>query len=219
MSGTRSIIIVDDAPLIQAGLAAALQGEGFSIAGQASSALEAVEMAEETQADIMLLDVLMPGMSGLDVVDKVIDASPKTKVVLLTSSESEEDLLKAIKSGARGYIIKDTPMPELVRKLNDVLEGGAVVSPYMGGLLFDTVSHLLRHRELSSSRKPALTGREIEVLESIAAGMTSREVGEKLFISENTVKNHVRNILDKLGLGSRNEAVMFAVREGLISID
>ncbi len=219
MSGTRSIIIVDDAPLIQAGLAAALKSEGFTIAGQASSALEAVDMAEEIQADIMLLDVLMPGMSGLDVVDKVINASPKTKVVLLTSSESEEDLLKAIKSGARGYIIKDTPMPELVRKLNDVLEGGAVVSPFMGGLLFDTVSHLLRHRDLSSSRKPALTGREIEVLESIAAGKTSREVGEKLFISENTVKNHVRNILDKLGLGSRNEAVMFAVREGLISID
>lgn len=219
MSGTRSIIIVDDAPLIQAGLAAALRSEGFTIAGQASSALEAVELAEELQADIMLLDVLMPGMSGLEVVAKIIDVAPKTKVVLLTSSESEEDLLKAIKAGARGYIIKDTPMPELVRKLDDVLEGGAVVSPHMGGLLFDTVAHLLRHRDLSSSRKPALTGREIEVLESIAAGMTSREVGEKLFISENTVKNHVRNILDKLGLGSRNEAVMFAVREGLISID
>ena len=219
MTATRKIIIVDDAPLIQAGLSAALKGEGFDVVGQAATALDAVDMAKELQADLMLLDVLMPGTSGLDVVDTIIEVSPKTKVVLLTSSESEEDLLKAIKAGARGYIIKDTPMPELVRKLNDVLEGGAVVSPYMGGLLFDTVAHLRRHRDLSSSRKPALTGREIEVLESIAAGATSREVGEKLFISENTVKNHVRNILDKLGLGSRNEAVMFAVREGLISLD
>jgi two-component system NarL family response regulator len=107
-------------------------------------------------------------------------------------------------------------MEELVAGVRDVLEGGAVVSPAMGGKLFDTVAHLLRHRELNSTRRPALTGREIEVLQAIADGMTSREIGELLFISENTVKNHVRNILDKLGLRSRNEAVMYALREGMI---
>ncbi len=214
-----SIVVVDDAPLIQAGLVAALKAEGFDIVGQASDALSAVSVCRERSPDIVLLDVLMPGISGLDVVDKIITASPHSKVVLLTSSESGEDLLKAIKAGARGYIVKDTPMEELVRRLKEVNRGGAVVSPAMGGKLFDTVAQLLKHRDISMSRRPALTGREIEVLQSIAEGMTSKEVGDRLFISENTVKNHVRNILDKLGLRSRSEAVMYALREDLISID
>ena len=214
-----TIVIVDDAPLIQAGLAAALQAEGFSIVGQASDAMTAVSMARDLEPNIVLLDVLMPGISGLEVVSKIRDAAPNSAVVLLTSSESGEDLLKAIKGGARGYITKTTPMPELVARLQDVLEGGAVVSPAMGGKLFDTVAQLLRHREVSTSRRPSLTGREIEILEAIAEGNTSREIGEKLYISENTVKNHVRNILDKLGLRSRNEAVMYAIREELIKVE
>lgn len=216
---TPTIVIVDDAPLIQAGLAAALQAEGFSIVGQASDAMTAVSMARDLKPNLVLLDVLMPGISGLEVVSKIRDASSKTAVVLLTSSESGEDLLKAIKGGARGYITKTTPMPELVARLRDVLEGGAVVSPAMGGKLFDTVAQLLKHRDVSSSRRPALTGRELEILEAIADGHTSKEIGEKLYISENTVKNHVRNILDKLGLRSRNEAVMYAIREELIKVD
>jgi DNA-binding NarL/FixJ family response regulator len=214
-----SIVIVDDAPLIQAGLAAALEAEGFAIVGQASDAMSAVSLARDRNPQIVLLDVLMPGISGLEVVAKIREVSPKSAVVLLTSSESGEDLLKAIKGGARGYIVKTTPMPELVASLRDVLEGGAVVSPAMGGKLFDTVAQLLKHRDLASTRRPTLTGREIEVLKSIAEGHTSREIGERLYISENTVKNHVRNILDKLGLRSRNEAVMYAIREELISID
>ncbi|MEX1043296.1 MAG: response regulator transcription factor [Acidimicrobiia bacterium] len=214
-----SIVIVDDAPLIQAGLAAALQAEGFSIVGRASDAMTAVSLARDLKPNLVLLDVLMPGISGLEVVAKIREASSKTAVVLLTSSESEEDLLKAIKSGARGYIVKTTPMPNLVASLRDVLEGGAVVSPTMGGKLFDTVAQLLKHRELTSSRRPVLTGREIEVLQSVAEGNTSRQIGERLFISENTVKNHVRNILDKLGLRSRNEAVMYAIREDLIKVE
>jgi two-component system NarL family response regulator len=216
MTRAPSILIVDDALLFQAGLSAAFKDEGFEIAGQADRALDAVTMARDVAPDLVLLDVLMPGISGLDVVSKIIEVAPTTKVMLLTSSESEEDLLKAIKAGARGYIVKDTPLAELVQAVRDVLAGGAVVSPAMGGKLFDTVAHLLRHRELSASRRPALTGREVEVLQAIADGMTSKAIGDKLYISENTVKNHVRNVLDKLGLRSRNEAVMYAMREGLI---
>ncbi len=214
-----TIVIVDDAPLFQAGLAAALTAEGFDVVGSADDALSAVTMAREVRPDLVMLDVLMPGMSGLEVVDKILRASPGTKVMLLTSSESEEDLLKAIKAGAMGYIVKDTGLANLVQAVRDILAGGAVVSPAMGGKLFQTVAHLLRHRDLNSTRRPALTGREIEVLQSVAEGLTSKEIGERLFISENTVKNHVRNILDKLGLRSRNEAVMYALREELISID
>jgi two-component system NarL family response regulator len=139
--------------------------------------------------------------------------------VLLTGSESEEDVLSAIKSGARGYIVKDMPFPQLVDSIKSVGNGGAVISPQMAGKLFDVCRQLLRHQELLQARKPTLTGRELEVLQLVARGKTSREIGNILFISENTVKNHIRNILDKLGLHSRNEAVLFAVRENLISLD
>jgi len=213
------VLVVDDAPLFKAGLSAALESAGFSVVGQAEDAMTAVMMTKELKPDLVMLDVLMPGMSGVEVVDKIIGASPKSRVVLLTSSESEEDLLSAIKAGARGYIVKSTPFPQLVEAVKSVIDGGAVVSPMMGGKLFDTVAQLLKHRDVVVGRKPTLTGREVEVIQLIADGQTSREIGEKLYISENTVKNHVRNILDKLGLHSRNEAVMYALREELISID
>ena len=160
----------------------------------------------------------MPGLSGLDVVEKITAVSPGSSVVLLTGSESEADLLTALKAGARGYIVKDTPFPTLVESIRAVADGGATLSPQMAGKLFDVCRQLLRHQELLQARRPTLTGRELEVLQLVARGMTSREIGLDLFISENTVKNHIRNILDKLGLHSRNEAVLYAVREDLISI-
>ncbi|NIA24136.1 MAG: response regulator [Gammaproteobacteria bacterium] len=213
-----TVLVVDDSPLFVTGLSAALVNAGFDVVGQAEDAMTALTMARSLQPDMVVLDVLMPGMSGLEVVGPIREASGGANVVLLTSSESEEDLLSAIKSGARGYVVKDTPFPELVESMRAVCEGGAVVSPRMGAKLFETVASLLKHREVISTRKPELTGRELEVLGLISSGMTSRQIGEKLFISENTVKNHVRNILDKLGLHSRNEAVLYAVREELIQI-
>jgi DNA-binding NarL/FixJ family response regulator len=215
MSGP-SVLVVDDAPLFQAGLAAALKDHGFEVVGTASDAMAAIAEARKHRPRLVVLDVLMPGISGLEVVDKIIDVSPESRVVLLTSSESEEDLLTAIKAGAAGYIVKDTSFPKLVAAMQDVINGGAVVSPAMGGKLFETVAHLLRNRDLNASRRPALTGREVEILQWIADGRTSREIGEQLYISENTVKNHVRNILDKLGLRSRHDAVRYAERAGLV---
>jgi two-component system NarL family response regulator len=212
------ILVVDDVPLFRAGMVAALKDVQFAVAGEADSAEGAVAAAESLQPDLVLLDVLMPGLSGLEVVEKIQAVSPATKVILLTGSESEEDLISALRSGARGYIVKDTPFPALVDSIKAVAKGGAAISSTMAGKLFDISRQLLRHQELLQSRKPALTGREIEVLEKVAHGMTSREIGDKLYISENTVKNHIRNILDKLGLHSRNEAVLYAVRENLISL-
>ena len=213
------VIIIDDAPLFTAGMSAALENAGFEVIGTAENALAGVEVAKKQQPDLIVLDVLMPGISGLEVVEKLYAAAPDAKVVLLTSSESEEDLLRAIKAGSVGYINKTTPLPELVVAMQNVMTGGAVISPAMGMKLFETVAQMLRHRDVVVGRKPALTGREIEVLQAVAQGRTSREIGELLFISENTVKNHVRNILDKLGLHSRGEAVMYALREDLIRID
>ena len=212
------LLVVDDVPLFRAGLTSALREAGFDVVGEAASAEGAVAQAEECQPDLVLLDVLMPGLSGLDVVEKIAAVSPDAQVVVLTGSESEDDMLRALRDGARGYIVKDTPFPNLVESIKAVVDGGATLSPQMAGKLFDVCRQLLRHQELLQSRKPTLTGRELEVLQLVARGMTSREIGHDLFISENTVKNHIRNILDKLGLHSRNEAVLYAVREDLISI-
>jgi DNA-binding NarL/FixJ family response regulator len=212
------VLVVDDAQLFRAGISAALSEAGFEVAGQAADAGDAVALAEELQPDVVLLDVLMPGLSGLDVVDKILAAAPDCSVMLLTGSESEEDLLAGIKAGARGYVVKDTALPMLTQAIRDVEGGGAVVSPRMGGKLFETVRQFLRHREVVAARKPTLTGREIEVLQLVAEGRTSKEIGDRLYISENTVKNHVRNILDKLGLHSRSEAVLYALREDLIDL-
>jgi len=211
-----SILVVDDVALFRTGLAAALGDAGFAVVGEAANAETAVTGAESLQPDIVVLDVLMPGLSGLDIVEKLTAVSPNTQIVLLTGSESEEDLLTGIRAGIRGYMNKDAPFDVLARAIRDVAAGGAAISPKIGGKLFDVVRQLLRHQELIASRRPTLTGREIEVLQHVARGHTSREIGDVLFISENTVKNHIRNILDKLGLHSRNEAVLYAVRENLI---
>ncbi len=214
----RRLLIVDDLPLFRVGIGSALAAADFEVVGEATTAQDAVEKARELQPDVVLLDILMPGGSGLEVVDEIISVSPGSKVMLLTASESEEDLLIGVKAGARAYLTKDTPLPDLIAAIDAVAAGGAVLSPTMAGKLLDVTNQLLRHEELLQARKPTLTGREIEVLELVAQGNTSREIGDLLFISENTVKNHIRNILDKLGLHSRNEAVLYAVREDLITI-
>ncbi len=212
------VLVVDDVDLFRTGLAAALEGAGFEVCGEAGDAETAVSLAEFEQPDLVVLDILMPGVSGLEAVEKIMAASPRSSVVMLTGSESEEDLLACIKAGARGYLVKDVPFADLAHDLHEVAAGGAAITPMMTGKLLDILNQLLRHQDFMAPRKPALTGREVEVLGYVASGMTSKQIGHVLFISENTVKNHVRNILDKLGLHSRNEAVLYAVRENLIEL-
>ncbi len=211
-----TVLIVDDAELFRAALAAAVKEAGFEVVATAADAMAAVSLAREHQPDLILLDVLMPGMSGLEVVPTIVAEAPKSAVVLLTSSESSEDLLAAVKAGARGYLTKETPLDRLVAALRDIEAGGAATSPEMEAKLFEVVAGMLRTRDVIAARPPTLTGREIEILQEVADGLTSREISDKLYISENTVKNHIRNILDKTGLGSRHDAVLYAVRQGII---
>lgn len=211
-----TVLIVDDAELFREALKAAFTQEGFEVVAVAADAMAGIDLAREHEPDLVMLDLLMPGMSGLEVVATIIKASPRSRVVLLTASESAEDLLTAVKAGASGYLTKDTQLPRLASAMRDVLEGGAAISPAMGGKLFSALRDLLRHSGTTSLRRPELTGRELEVLGLIGGGKTSKEIAEELFISENTVRNHVRNILDKLGMKSRFEAVNWAYREGLI---
>jgi len=213
-----TVLIVDDAELFRAALRAAFTQEGFDVVAVAGDAMSGIDLAREHEPDLVMLDLLMPGMSGLEVVGAIVKASPRSRVVLLTASESAEDLLAAVKAGASGYLTKDTPLPRLASDMRDVLAGGAAISPAMGGKLFSSLRDLLRHSGTTALRRPDLTGREIEILGLVGAGKTSKEIADELFISENTVRNHVRNILDKLGMKSRFEAVNWAYREGLIDI-
>jgi DNA-binding NarL/FixJ family response regulator len=212
------VLVVDDVDLFRTGLSAALGAAGFDICGEAGNAEGAVTAAESLLPDVVVLDILMPGLSGLEVVEKILAVSPSSRIILLTASESVEDLLEGIRAGARGYLVKDTAFEGLATAIQEVVRGGAAVSARMGGKLFDILRQSLRHQELIGDRQPSLTGREIEVLRHVARGETSRDIGRVLYISENTVKNHIRNILDKLGLHSRNEAVLYAIRENLIEL-
>ena len=212
------LLIVDDADLFRTVIGSALSAAGFEVVGEATTAADAVQQAKELHPDIVLLDIVMPGGSGLEVIGDILLVSPSSKVLLLTGSESEADLLAGVKAGARGYLTKDTPVPELIAAIDAVAAGGAALSPTMAGKLIDVAHQLFGHRELLALRQPTLTGREIEVLELVAQGNTSRQIAELLFISANTVKNHIRNILDKLGLHSRREAVLYAAREDLIGL-
>jgi len=213
-----TVLVVDDAELFREALKAAFTQEGFEVVAVAGDAMAGIDLAREHEPDLVMLDLLMPGMSGLDVLGTIVKASPRSRVVLLTASESSEDLLAAVKAGASGYMTKDTPLPRLASAMRDVLEGGAAISPAMGGKLFSALRDMLRHQGAASVRRPGLTGREVEILGLVGEGKTSKEIADDLYISENTVRNHVRNILDKLGMKSRFEAVNWAYREGLIDI-
>ena len=213
-----TVLIVDDAELFREALKAAFTQEGFEVVAVAADAMAGIDLAREHEPDLVMLDLLMPGMSGLEVLGTIQKASPRSRVVLLTASESAEDLLAAVKAGASGYLTKDTPLPRLASAMRDVLAGGAAISPAMGGKLFSSLRDMLRHSGSTALRTPELTGREIEILGLVGEGKTSREIAEELYISENTVRNHVRNVLDKLGMKSRFEAVNWAYRQGLINI-
>jgi two-component system NarL family response regulator len=212
------VLIVDDAPVFRTVIGSALSAAGFEVVGEATNAQDAVQRAKELQPDIVLLDIVMPGGSGLEAAADILFGSPGSKVLLLTASESEEDLLVGVKAGARGYLTKDTPVHELISAIDAVAAGGAALSPTMAGKLVDVAHEMFGHKELLAMRQPTLTSRELQILELVAQGNTSRQIAEHLDIAENTVKNHIRNILDKLGLHSRSEAVLYATRENLIRL-
>ncbi|HIC97957.1 MAG TPA: response regulator transcription factor, partial [Aquificaceae bacterium] len=138
-----SVLIVDDAELFREALMAAFVQEGFEVVGLAADAMTGLDLARSHEPELIILDLLMPGMSGLEVVGAMIKASPSSRVVLLTASESAEDLLAAVKAGASGYLTKDTPLPRLVAAMHDDLNGGAAISPAMGGKLFTALRDIL----------------------------------------------------------------------------
>jgi DNA-binding NarL/FixJ family response regulator len=213
-------MIVDDHALFRRGLEMVLDEEAdIELVGQASDGSEAVEKAGESLPDVVLMDIRMPRSSGIEACRAMKEVAPSAKIVMLTISDEEEDLFEAIRAGASGYLLKDLPLDEVAETVRAVHGGQSLINPSMAGKLLTEFATLAKRDEEERAQQvpaPRLTEREMQVLKLVARGMNNRDIAKELFISENTVKNHVRNILEKLQIHSRMEAVMVAVREKLI---
>ena len=216
------VLIVDDHAMVRQGLRTFLELQDRSalpieVVGEASNGIEAVALARRMQPDIVLLDLVMPEMDGLQATPKIIECSPNTRVIILTSFGEEDKVLPAIRAGAQGYLLKDIPPHELVQAIRQAYLGNVQLHPDVAKKLMLAVA---TQEEPTMSRgvtnsEDGLTQREQEVLRLIADGMNNRDIAGKLVISEKTVKTHVSNILGKLGLADRTQAAIYALRHGL----
>ncbi len=209
------VLIADDHALFRDGLRSLLEARGVDVVGEAKNGLEAVEMAHHARPDAVLMDLAMPVMGGLAATRLISAELPGVKVVVLTASEDDADLFEAIKAGAQGYILKNLKADELMHLLENVSRDEPGLTPALARKL---LGEFARPAGAHQQRSPdALTEREQEVLELLVEGITSnRDLAERLVVTENTVKYHLRNILDKLHVQNRAQVVAFAVRHGLV---
>jgi DNA-binding NarL/FixJ family response regulator len=215
------VLLVDDHALFRRGLLLVLESEdGIEVVGEAEDGEEAIRKAEELAPDVVLMDVRMPRVSGIQATQRLAESLPTTRIIVLTVSDEEDDLYEAIKAGATGYLLKEISIEEVADAVRAVMQGQTLISPSMASKLIQEFNALAKRAdEKQQVPAPKLTDRELEVLKLVAQGLTNREIADQLYISENTVKNHVRNILEKLHLHSRMEAVVYAVREKLLDLE
>lgn len=208
---TIKILIVDDHPLIRRGLSAVIaEAEGMTIVGEAVDGLQAIKRARDLAPDVVLMDIFMPTMNGVEATAIMVRNHPWIKVMMLTISDKEEDLYSAIKAGASGYLLKNVRPAELVDAINQVVQGGAIITPNLAPRLLDELRE--ERADAGSASPTALTTRERDVLELVSAGLSNREIAAKLFVSENTVKTHLRNIMDKYHFKNRAQAAAYIAR-------
>jgi DNA-binding NarL/FixJ family response regulator len=215
------VLIADDSPLFRRGISVVLATEeAIDVVAEAENGEDAVEKAAEYAPDVVLMDVRMPRVNGIEAARAIRGDSPATKIIMLTVSDEDDDLYEAIKAGANSYLLKEVSVEEVPEAIRAVVQGQSLISPSMASKLLNEFNTLAKQAdEKPRLQAPRLTTRELEVLKLVAQGMSNRDVAEALFIAENTVKNHVRNILEKLQLHSRMEAVVYAVREKILDIN
>jgi DNA-binding NarL/FixJ family response regulator len=215
------VLVADDHEMIRQAVVMMLSQEpDIEVVGEAGDGAEAVRIATEMMPDVVLMDVRMPRRSGIEATTQIKEISPTTRIVMLTVSDEEADLYDAVKAGASGYLLKHTPVEEIAEAVRNVFTGQSQISPSMATKLLSEFQTMVKKEDkpATSSTSPRLTEREMEVLKHVAKGLNNRDIAKELFISENTVKNHIRNILEKLHLHSRMQAVVYAVREGMLEI-
>jgi two-component system NarL family response regulator len=214
------VLIADDHALFRRGLEMVLDNEpDIEVVGEAHDGDQAVDRAAELMPDVVLMDVRMPRRSGIEATQKIKEQLPHVKILVLTNSDEEADLYDSIKAGASGYLLKEISSEEVADSIRSVMQGHSRISPAMASkLLTEFQAMTKREDDRQPLAPPRLTDRELEVLSLVAQGKGNRDIAGDLFISENTVKNHIRNILEKLQLHSRMEAVIYAVREKLLDI-
>jgi DNA-binding NarL/FixJ family response regulator len=204
---SERILIVDDHPLTRDALAALLEQQGFDVVGEASDGAEAVTAVRGLQPDLVLLDLTMPGMDGLTALPRIREEAPTCEVVVLTASDAEENLLGAIRAGASGYLLKTESPEQIATFLRGVARGDAALSGGVARRLLDRVREGGRLDGIPDSITQALSAREVEVLLLLDEHLGTDEIAQRLFISEHTVRSHVKSLLKKLGVSSRREAL------------
>jgi DNA-binding NarL/FixJ family response regulator len=211
------VVLADPHALFRRGVRLVLDDErDIEVVGECADGLEAVDRIVELVPDLVLMDVTMPGVSGIEATRRVRSLVPSVKVAILTVSESDDDLFAAVRAGATGYLLKEVSIEELPDAVRAVARGHSLISPSMASRLLGEFNALSRRVEEQRGTAPRLSDRELEVLRLVARGLSNKDIAAELVIAENTVKNHVRNILEKLQLRSRMEAAMYAVREKLV---
>jgi DNA-binding NarL/FixJ family response regulator len=218
------ILLVDDQPLFRKAIATLIDEQpDFVVVGEAENGLDGVEQAQAVQPDLVVMDVDMPVMNGVEAVKLIREQVPATKVVMLTVSEDEDDLFDAIRYGAHGYLLKDLRPEQLYDMLRSVMRNETPLSPAIAGRVLSALrgwgqsggTGPIRSAPSAAPEGPALTRREIEILQLVADGLSNKEIGVRLSITEGTVKNHVHNALEKLHLENRIQAAAYVVRQGM----
>lgn len=213
------VLLVDDHPLVRDGIASLLAAKGLDVIGEASDGLDALHKARELRPDIILMDIRMPGMDGLEATRLIKTEMPEIKIVMLTVSDDDQDLFESIRSGAEGYLLKSMNGEQFLELLAGVDRGEAPMSPGLAAKILHEFAHSAGHRRQPKAVAPhrvVLTDREQDVLQLVVKGLSNKEIADALTISENTVKFHLKNILAKLHARNRTEAVAYALQTGLV---
>lgn len=216
---TVKVLVVDDHALFRRGITSALANqENLQVVGEATNGLEAIDKAGELTPDVILMDLHMPQCTGLEATQAIRTKMPQVNILVLTVSENEADLFAAVKFGAKGYILKNIEPEELTQAIFHIAQGGVIISPLMAAKLLSEFQDLSAGvaKKLAQEVAADLSPREDEVLKLVAQGATNKKIADSLFISENTVKTHLRNIMDKLHLVNRSQAAAYAVKRGLV---